>query len=79
MTPYFNTAFEGRPDRVASALLCAGDHVGLEGDVDAVYQIVHVSQQKAWVRPLRSGAQRIVETRNLRLILSSLGERQLAH
>jgi hypothetical protein len=64
---------------LVSALLCAGDHVGLGHLGGPVYQIVHISQQKAWVRPLRNGTERLVETSELRLILTGARGSRLAH
>jgi hypothetical protein len=50
------------------ALVCAGDLVTF-GAVDLpVYEILHVSDQKAWVRPLGEGMQRIATVAELQLL-----------
>ena len=52
----------------SSELLAVGDRVTVGADDDCVYRIVHISQQKAWVSPLRDGDQRLVRTGELRLL-----------
>lgn len=54
--------------RTRSELLSAGDRVTIGSKNEPLYRIVHISEQKAWVCPLRDGAPRIIRTGELRLI-----------
>jgi hypothetical protein len=57
-----------RQPAAVRALVCAGDLVTF-GELDLpVYEILHVSDQKAWVRPLGEGTQRIVTVTELQLL-----------
>lgn len=53
---------------VGSKLLLAGDQVTIGSRDESLYRIVHISEQKAWVCPLRDGAPHIICTSELRLI-----------
>ena len=53
---------------MGTALLTRGDRVDLEREPGASYEIVHISQEKAWVRPVEKGAPRIVSVRDLLLV-----------
>ena len=52
----------------ASALLAAGDRVTIGAEGQRVYRIVHISEQKAWVSPIRDGDQCLIGTGDLRLV-----------
>lgn len=48
--------------------MSAGDLVLLAQAGRGVYEILHVSDQKAWVRPLDEGSQCIVTVADLKLV-----------
>ena len=51
-----------------SELLLAGDRVTIGSQDQSLYRIVHISEQKARVCPLRDGTPRIIRTGELRFI-----------
>lgn len=55
-------------------LLGAGDAVSIGGE--GVYEIIHVSQAKAWLSGLVDGSQRLVDASRLELLTAAEGARR---